>query len=256
MEIDFATLSPWLLLVAPLAVVAAYVVLGLSGFGSTTVSVPILAHFLPISFLVPLMGLLDLASTLLIGRQGREHVSKAELKVLVPLMFVGFFVGVTLLVGVQDRYLRAALGVFAAAIGIHGILNPVLGKAISRLWSIPAGIVGGAVATVFGAGGPIYATYLSGRLRDKSEMRSTVSTLISISSFSRAIVYAVSGLLLTKPIFFGVILLAPFAWIGLKIGGRIHLGLSQVQMRRAIGAILVCAGLSLLVRAYLQFSAA
>jgi uncharacterized protein len=251
MAIDFAALSPWLLLAAPLAVVAAYVVLGLSGFGSTMVSVPILAHFLPISFLVPLMGLLDLASTLLIGRQGRAHVAMAELKVMVPFMFVGFLAGVTLLVGVPDRYLRAALGVFAVAVGLHGIFNPVLKKAISRLWSVPAGIVGGAVATVFGAGGPIYATYLSGRLGDKSEIRATMSTLISISSFSRAIVYAVSGLLLTKPIFYGVVLLAPFAWIGLKIGGRIHIGLSQSQMRRAIGAILVCAGLSLLVRAFL-----
>ena len=39
---------------------------------------------------------------------------------------------------------------------------------------------------LFGAGGPIYATYLSGRLDDKHQLRSTVSTLISISAFSRA----------------------------------------------------------------------
>lgn len=252
MEIDFAALSPWLLVVGPLAVVAAYVVMGLSGFGSTMISVPILAHFLPLSYLVPLMVLIDLASTLLIGHQGREHVAKAELKLLVPLMFVGLIVGVTLLVGVPDRYLRAALGVFAAAIGINGIFNPVLKSAISRLWVIPAGLVGGVASTLFGAGGPIYATYLSGRLNDKSQLRSTVSTLISISAFSRGVVYAVSGLLLTKAIFLGLILMAPFAWLGLKIGGHIHVGLTHTQMRRVVGTVLVCAGLSLLARAMLQ----
>jgi uncharacterized membrane protein YfcA len=252
MDIDFTSLSPWILVVGPLAVVAAYVVMGLSGFGSTMISVPILAHFLPLSYLVPLMVLIDLASTLLIGHQGRDHVSKAEVKLLVPLMFVGLIVGVTLLVGVPDRYLRAALGVFAAAIGINGIFNPVLKSAISRLWVIPAGLVGGVASTLFGAGGPIYATYLSGRLRDKSQLRSTVSTLISISAFSRAIVYVVSGLLLTKAIFFGLVLIAPFAWIGLKIGGRVHVGLTQTQMRRAVGAVLVFAGLGLLARAMLQ----
>ena len=39
---------------------SAYTVFGLSGFGSTVISVPILAHFLPVSYLVPLMALLDL----------------------------------------------------------------------------------------------------------------------------------------------------------------------------------------------------
>jgi uncharacterized membrane protein YfcA len=246
--IDTAHLSPWLLLVAPIVVIVAYTVFGLSGFGSTVISVPILAHFLPVSYLVPLMALLDLVSAITVGSQGREHLSKEELKRLIPWMFVGFVIGATVLVGVPDNYLRAALGLFASAIGIHSILNPSLGHTISKLWSIPTGIAGGAIATVFGAGGPIYATYLSGRLHDKSQVRSTISTLISISAFSRAVVYAVSGLLLHATIFAGGALLAPFVWVGLKIGHRIHLGLSQEQMRRAVGCVVLLTGASLLVR--------
>jgi uncharacterized membrane protein YfcA len=247
--IDPATLSPWLFLVAPLAVVVAYVVFGLSGFGSTVITVPILAHFLPVSYLVPLMVLLDLASAVAIGRSGREHVSMPELKRLVPWMLGGFAIGVTILVGASDRELRLALGIFATVVGFYSIVNPVLHRTISSLWAVPAGISGGAIATIFGAGGPIYATYLSGRLRDKNEMRSTMSTLISISAFSRAIVYAISGLLLHATIFVGMALLAPFAWLGVRIGQRIHVGLTQVQMRRVIGAVLVASGASLLIRA-------
>jgi hypothetical protein len=247
--IDTAHLSPWLFLVAPLVVIVAYTVFGLSGFGSTVISVPILAHFLPVSYLVPTMALLDLVSALAVGTSGREHLSKEELKRLIPWMFVGFAIGATVLVGVPDRYLRAALGLFACTVGIYSILNPTLGRTISKLWSIPAGISGGAIATVFGAGGPIYATYLSGRLRDKSQVRSTISTLISISAFSRAVVYAVSGLLLHATIFAGGALLAPFVWVGLTIGHRIHLGLSQEQMRRTVGCIVLLTGASLLVRA-------
>jgi uncharacterized membrane protein YfcA len=250
--IDVAELSPWLLLLAPLVVIVAYTVFGLSGFGSTVVSVPILAHFLPVSYLVPLMVLLDLASAVFIGSAGREHLSREELKRLVPWMFVGFVVGVTVLVGAPDRYLRAALGAFAMVIGIHGFFNPTLRRTISGLWCIPAGVVGGAVATVFGAGGPIYATYLSGRLKDKSRIRSTMSTLISISAFSRALVYAVTGLLLHLTVLAGALLMAPFAYLGVKLGHRIHVGLTQEQMRRAIGALLVVTGLSLLARAYFQ----
>ena len=250
--IDFANLSPWVFLVAPLVIVGGYVVFGLSGFGSTVFSVPILAQFLPVSYLVPLMVLLDMSSAIFLGTTGRKHVDKAELKGLVPWMFVGFAVGITVLVGMPDRYLRLALGLFAAAVGVNAIVNPTMHRAISRLWSIPAGITGGAFATVFGAGGPIYATYLSGRLRDKTEIRSTISALISISAFSRAVIYAVSGLLLHATLLVGALALAPFAWIGLKIGNRIHVGLSQEQLRRAIGAVLVVSGVSLVLRAWLQ----
>jgi hypothetical protein len=249
--IDYATLSPWLLLVAPLVVVVAYTVFGLSGFGSTVISVPILAHFLPVAYLVPLMALLDLFSAVSIGTKGRGQVSKPELKRLIPFMFVGFVAGVTLLVSMPESYLRTALGVFAIAIGLNSIVNPVLHKTISAWWSVPAGIIGGALATVFGAGGPIYATYLSGRLRDKGELRSTISTLISISAFTRALAYAVSGLILNLAMLAGTLVLSPFAWIGLKLGTRIHVGLTQEQMRRAIGALLVLTGSSLLVRAFL-----
>lgn len=248
--IDLGHLSPWLLLLAPLVIVLAYTVFGLSGFGSTAIAVPILAHFLPVSYLVPLMALLDCGSSIFVGTTGREHLARDELKWLIPVMFVGFVIGVTVLVRVPDHYLRAALGVFALTVGAHGILNPVLRRTISRWWVVPVGLVGGAVATVFGAGGPIYATYLSGRLRDKSAIRATVSTLISVSALTRAGIYAVSGLLLHLAIALGVVLLVPFVWTGLKLGTRIHLGLTQQQMRRAVGALLVLTGTSLLARVF------
>jgi uncharacterized membrane protein YfcA len=247
--IDTAHLSPWLWVAAPIVVVFAYTVFGISGFGSTVVSVPLLAHFLPVTYLVPLMVLLDLAAALFVGSKGREHVSREEVKRLVPVMLVGFVLGVTLLVKVNPDGLRVALGAFAVAVGLHGIVNPVLHARISKWWSVPAGLVGGSVATVFGAGGPIYATYLSGRLGDKDQVRSTVSTLISISALSRAILYAIGGLLLHASIFIGMLGLAPFVWIGLRIGARIHVGLTQAQMRRLIGALLVLTGSSLLIRA-------
>ncbi len=247
--IDFQHLSPWLLVLAPIVVVVAYTVFGLSGFGSTVITVPILAHFLPVAYLVALMVTLDLISSLVVGTSGREHLSKPELKRLVPFMFLGFLAGATLLVKVPDVYLRVALGAFSVVVGVLGIVDPHSRRTISKWWSIPAGVVGGAVATVFGAAGPIYATYLGGRLRDKSAVRATVSSLISISAFSRAAIYAFTGLLLHMSILLGMIVLAPFVWIGLRVGTRIHVSLSQEQMRRVIGALLVLTGGSLLVRA-------
>jgi uncharacterized membrane protein YfcA len=246
--IEPASLSPWLLLVAPVVVMVAYTVFGLTGFGATAITVPILAHFLPVTYLVPTVALIDLVSSISVGTAAREHLARDELKRILPWMLLGFVLGVTVLVGVPERYLRVALGVFASVVGLYGMFNPRLVKTISRWWAVPAGLVGGSIATVFGAGGPIYATYLSGRLADKSQVRSTVATLISISAFVRALLYALSGLLLHVAIFAGALALGPFAWAGVKIGHRVHVGLSQEQMRRAVGALLVLIGASLLMR--------
>jgi len=240
--------SPWLFVVAPLVIIVAYTVFGLSGFGSTVISVPILAHFLPVSFLVPLMVLLDMTSATVVGTAGREQVAVPELKRIIPFMFLGFVVGTFALVKVPDDYLRPALAVFTVAIGLNSILNPRIRNRISPWWCIPTGIVGGSVATVFGAGGPIYATYLSGRLQDKTEIRSTMSALISISAFTRAILYSIAGLLLHVAILAGGLALAPFVFIGLKIGHRIHVGLTQEQMRRGVGVIVVVTGALLLFK--------
>ena len=242
-------LSPWLILLAPVVITIAYTVFGLSGFGSTVISVPILAHFLPVSYLVPLMALLDMTSATIMGTHGREHVSKDEMKRVIPFMFIGFVVGGTVLVGVPDKYLRFALGSLRVGIGVYSIVNPGVVKKVSTWWCVPVGIVGGAVATVFGAGGPIYAAYFQGRLDDKTVIRSTMSALIAISAFTRALVYAVSGLILNAAILAGIVVLSPFVWIGLKLGHTIHVGLTQRQMRRAIGTLLVFTGGSLLARA-------
>jgi len=249
--IDPATLSPWVWVLAPLVLVAGYLVFGLSGFGSTIISIPILAHFLPISYLVPCLALIDCVSATFIGQTNREHIAKEEMKWLIPVTIVGFVIGATILVKVPDIYLRVALGVFAVAVGIHGIVNPVIVNRVSRWWVVPTGLFGGAMSTTFGTGGPIYATYLVARLPDKDQIRATMSTLIAFSAIVRAITYVVTGLI-TLSLLVGALIAAPFAFLGLRLGSRIHVRMSQRQMRRLIGCLLIVTGSGLLIRSLAQ----
>lgn len=247
---ELAALPPAAWIVAPFVIVLAYTVFGLTGFGSAAVAVSILAHFLPIAFLVPAIAVLDLVSSIVLGTVHREHIDRGEMRRLLPLMFVGIALGVTLLVKLPEAPLRAAMGAFAVAMGAHAILNPVLHRRISGWWSVPAGLVGGAFGAVFGAGGPVYAVYLSGRLAHKGEVRATVAGIISVSAFTRVFAYAVAGLY-HLALLAAAAVFAPFAWLGLRLGSRIHTGLTTEQMRRAVGAVLVLSGAILLVRTFL-----
>jgi uncharacterized membrane protein YfcA len=77
-----------------------------------------------------------------------------------------------------------------------------------------------------------------------------MGALISISAFTRAIVYAVAGLLLHLAVFAGGLALAPFVLLGLKLGNRIHTGLTQEQLRRLVGGIVLVTGFSLVAKGF------
>lgn len=234
--------------VAPLTLVFAYTVFGMSGFGSTVIAVPILAIWLPPTVVIPLMTLGDLVAAVTVGAAGRRQVSVPELKRIMPFMVVGIVAGVAALVTVPQEPLKVALALFTLAVGVHSILNPSPKGTISPWWCIPAGSTAGFCASVFGAGGPINVAYLAGRLRDKGEIRSTVSTIISISATLRTTLYALAGLALKPVILAGFAAGIPFAWLGLRLGSRIHTGFTNEQMRRAVGGILLASGTVLLAR--------
>jgi hypothetical protein len=183
-----------------------------------------------------------------VGGSNRQHVSGAELKRLLPFMILGIALGVTVLVAVPQHPLKIGLAAFAMAVGLHSILNAAPKGTISPWWCVPAGTVAGILAAVFGAGGPVNVAYLSGRLRDKSEIRSTVSVIISISATIRTTFYAFAGLVLKTGLLAGFAMAAPFAWAGIALGSRIHIGLTNEQMRRVVGGVLMASGAVLLAR--------
>lgn len=244
-------LTPEVLLVAPLAVFAAFFVFGMTGFGSSIVAVPIMAHVLPLTATVPMMILLEFSASLLLGRTSLRQVNRGEIFGLMPIAVVGIVLGVGLLIKLPAQPLLASLGVFACAFGIYSIADPRFRGQVSRGWAWPTGLAGGTFSALYGTGGPIYASYLSRRIEDKTELRSTMSAVITISSGVRIAIFLVTGLLLQIKLLLMALAMAPVMVLGLKLGSRMHLGMSPHRVRQVLGAILVGSGVSLLARALL-----
>ena len=236
---------------APVVILFAYTVFGMTGFGSTMIAVPILANWVPLATLVPVLVVSDIASALFVGGANRQHVSKPELKRLLPFLVAGLALGVTALVNAPQKPLAVALGLFSLVAGLATVLNPVPRGRISAWWCVPAGLTAGTFAAIFGVGGPVYVAYFTGRLQDKDAIRATISTVISISASLRGVFYLVAGLVLKAGVLAGIVFVAPFAILGVRLGSRIHTSLTQAQARRAIGLLLVAAGGVLLARTLL-----
>ena len=151
--------SPAVYLIAPLVVFAGYVAFGISGFGATILIVPVLAQFLPLKFVVPLLVLLDLGAALMMrANKATQARDLGEIRWMLPFMLTGMVLGAYLLKATPERWLMLALGLFVAGYALITLLrNRGMGGTIARWWGAPIALLGGIGSALFGTGGPVYA---------------------------------------------------------------------------------------------------
>jgi uncharacterized membrane protein YfcA len=228
----------------------AYGIRGVTGFGSALVAVPLLVQFLPISLVVPWVVSLDLLAALLLSSAGwgKRGVDWAEVRWLLPSAGLGIGIGLLLLVRLPHAWLALLLGVFVLLFGVRTLLNLYSETPVSRWWAVPAGALGGAVGALFAAGGPPFVIYLSHRIQDKSRLRSTLSALFLIEGGARLAALALAGLLLQPGMAHALALGAAVMAAGLYLGHRVHLNLTQRQVLRVIGVLLIASGAALIWR--------
>jgi uncharacterized membrane protein YfcA len=69
---------------AGLVVFGGDLVFGITGFGASPITIPLLVHVLPLTFVLPLAAVLDLGSALMLGFHTRRQADTRELLALVP----------------------------------------------------------------------------------------------------------------------------------------------------------------------------
>lgn len=228
---------------------AAYLIRGITGFGSGLVAVPLLALFMPLQFVVPLVLLLDFTASLVIGGLHFKRVKWDELGILIPFGVVGVVLGTSLLVKLPPEPMLIALAAFVFIFAVRSLFNIHGDKPASRGWAVPAALTGGTVGALFGTGGPPYVIYLSHRIRDKSDLRATFSALFFFEGLTRIVSFLVAGLLLTAQVWIAYIVALPLVLGALYLGGHMHVSLRQEQMTRLVGMLLLVSSISLLFKA-------
>ena len=237
---DWATLLPWLLdyvlahreilLLAPLGFAGAFIY-GITGFGSALVTIPIGSMFVPLPF--------TLAVWAVVGEWMR----------MVPMVLLGIAIGVTLLVQLPRDVVMFALGCFALLYAGYSLLRRSAPGVIDRRWAYAAGLTGGITGTMFGAGGPPYAIYLSLRGLSKEQYRATL-TMTSIFSISlRLAAFTLTGVMLQEGLWLGVLVVLPAAWLGLRVASRVFQRISRELVMRCVSLALLATGVSLIWRA-------
>ena len=224
----------------------AHTVKGLSGFGSGLIAIPLLAFMFPLSFIVPVLGLLSYSGTVMQSFHLRKQVAWRDMLPLIPFSLLGIIIAIWLLVNVDANNLVMALGIFVLLYSVYSLLSlPV--RVGSRSWAIVAGCGGGMIGALFGTGGPFYVVYLKMRRLNKSQFRSTIAMIFLVDGGARMTGYALNGLF-TSQVLWLVLTLLPVLFLGMYVGHHLHIKIDQQRFNQLISTLLMVSGMMLIVK--------
>lgn len=240
--------SPEIIVFVPLIVLLAYLIFGISGFGSTLIAIPLLAHLMPLTFAIPMVVVLDCVSAISMGLKLRADVSRSEFVPMLPFLLAGLLVGAFVLLNVPTRWLLLVLGVFVLVFSADFLLQRKSRLRLPRWTVAPIGLLAGTTSSAFGVGGPIYVFYFAARGASPEQIRATVPAVFSFTSVARIAIFAGVGLY-NREVLMATAALLPVMALGLWCGHRLHGRLTRDQALRIVGTLLLLSGVSLVLRA-------
>jgi uncharacterized membrane protein YfcA len=171
----------WLLPV--LVVFLAGVLTGVTGFGFSVLSVPLLLlTFRPHEVVVIALCLVPLTSAVLLltpGLRGRIRLRTAG--ALTAFSVLGLPVGILLFERFDPLWVTTLTGVVLVVYAVYGLVG-TRSRALRRHWVAPSGILGGILATSTGLSGPAVAMYVHGRRASAREQTATMSAYVGAIS--------------------------------------------------------------------------
>jgi len=235
------------LALAPIAFAGGFIQ-GLTGFGSALVTIPLATYFVPLPFALAVFAVVDFANGLRLGLENPKNAVLGDIARMVPFMIVGIVTGTTLLVNLPRQASLLALGLFVLSYSIYALTRRGAPAIVSRNWTFFAGFCGGLSGTLFGAGGPPYAIYLSHRPLSKEQFRATMTLTTIFSIGLRLVAFAATGLLMQDGVWIAAAAAIPAGLFAIYFASKIFRAVSREMVMRGVAVLLLASGASLVAR--------
>src|SRR5262249_48551314 len=152
----------------------------------------------------------------------------------------------------DEHALRRCLGVFLILYSIYALATAKVSRTVSarsrNALAADAGIAGGLLGTLFGAGvGPIYVVYFNALRLEREIFRVTMSTVMLLGGAARIAGYASLGFYEASSIALIAIAL-PLVAVGSWLGDRVIRKLDPDRFSWLVGGLILLSGVALLVK--------
>jgi uncharacterized membrane protein YfcA len=243
--------DPLALGLAALAVFAGGAVKGVAALGLPLVAIPLATLVVGLKRAVALMVVPMIGANLVQSFQGGHfRRSLRQFRILAPTVFVFTLIGTRLLITLPQRLLELMLGLALIVLPLVMHFRPGLAvKPAQRRWGDPligavAGLLGGIAAYY----GPPLMIYVLGLRLPKDEFVAGISLLYWIAALGIFIGVYGSGAADLSLLAYSVLMLVP-AGVGLWLGQRVQLHLSEAAFARVLIAVYLATGAAFLAAA-------
>ena len=230
-----------------LVLLLAYTVMGITGFGSALIAVPLLAWKWPLPEVVALVILLDVPASSLHAVLNRRQVRWESVQAMLPGMAAGTLLGLWLIGSLDKRWPLLLLGLYIAWVGLRSLRSPAsvtpgIKPTAYHLGSALAGMI----EVMFATAGPIVVTLLQKRLTDIREIRATVPMGMVVAGSIALMTLLPSSHADAAQTLGRWVVAFPVSALSVFIGNRVAGHIPLPLMRRLMALLLVCSGVALM----------
>ena len=231
-----------------IAAFTAYFIKGLCGFANTLIFTTILSFGAANANISPVDLLLGYPANLILTWKNHRSLDPKVFLPLTILVLAGSIPGALLLWNVDARPIKLVFGVVVISLGIEMLSREFSKKrARSSKWVLAIiGVTAGMLCGLFGVGA-LLAAYISRVTENDESFKANISAVFIVDNTFRIILYKVLGLL-TLDTLRSVILLIPFALLGLFTGIKCCGYMNDKKVRKFTTVLLILSGISLVLK--------
>lgn len=224
----------------------AFVVFGLTGFGSALIAMPLLIPLLGVDVATPLVAILALVAQVVMLIRFRDSISFSTVWRLVLASLVGIPIGLTVVRQVDSGIVLTVLGCLLFAYGLYGLLRPSLPQIKNPRWAFAFGFVGGLLSGAYNTGGPPVVIYANLLRWSPAEFRSNLGGAFLLNSIVVVVAHGVSGHI-TASVLENALLAVPSTLVGMLASLWLEQFINQDTFRKLILVMLVVIGLQMIL---------
>ena len=219
----------------------------ITGFGTSTIMIPVLVIFLPPVEAIFLVAIIHWFGDIWKVALFRKGIDFKLIFLFGAAGLVTSYIGASLSLGANEQILLRLLGAFLAGYAIFLIFRSKFKVRAGPGTALSGGALSGFFAGMFGIGGAIRGMFLSAFDLPKAVFIATAGAIGLMVDATRIITYFTGGVVLEKELWRGLLLFIPVSFLGANIAKQIVDKIPQEKFRKVIAVFLFVVGLKLLL---------
>lgn len=219
----------------------------LTGFGNSTIMVPVLLMFLPFAPTMLLTGILHIfndAWKIIFFRKGIRW--KLVLYFGIPAM-IATSLGSVFIFTAPEGLLSRIMGAFLLAYSLFLLFHHKFKMPADAITAVTGGLLSGFFSGIFGLGGAIRSAFLAGFRLPPAVFLSTIGLIGLLTDLVRVGTYTLGGVQLDSYIWAGMLLFVPASFLGAVIAKLFVDKINAKQYNAMVAVFLLLAGLQLFI---------